>query len=419
MLISKLKHKLSNQYIRNVGWMGGGEIANRVFRLGATVVIARLLTPYDYGLVAVVLTTNEISNVFTLRAGIGSKLIQAGKDDVDTLCETAYWMNWILCITLFILQCSLAFPIGWFYGDNRVILPICVIALEFLTLPLYAVQAALIQRENRLNVIAICNAVQSLARNVLTIILALLGMGMWAIVLPFIFTNPIWVAIVVINHKWRPKKSFTLYRWREIAAFSFNILGVEVLTKLRANLDYLIVGRFLGIDILGIYYFAFNAGIGISLNVINTLVMSLFPHLCEVRENLTELKKRYFHSLKTMAYAIVPLVLLQSCLAPLYVPIIFGQKWINAIPILMIVCLSAIPRPFAEAAGQLLQAVDKPYINLYWNLIFTVIFSLILLFTVKLGILWVAVSVLVTHLIALPIFTIYASRYVLKKQASL
>lgn len=415
MLISKLRHKLSGQYIRNIGWMGGAEFANRIFRLGTTVVISRAFTPYDYGLVAVVLTTNEIANVFTLRGGIGSKLIQASKEDVDILSDTAYWMNWIMCIALFIIQCLVAFPIAWFYGDNQVILPICVIAIVYLMLPLYAVQGALIFRENRLNIIALCNVSQSLIGSILTIIMALLGMGMWAIVLPIVLTNPLWVIIHLINHKWRPTKYFTLHRWREIAVFAVNLLGVEILNKLRANLDYLLVGRFLGIDVLGIYYFAFNAGIGISLNVINSLTWSLFPHLCEVRDNMAQFKKRYFDSLKTIAYIIIPLVLLQSTLAPFYVPIIFGEKWIKAIPILMIICLSAIPRPFAEAAGQLLQAIDKTHLNLYWNIIFSVIFAVCLLIAVKWGILWVAVSVLVSHLVALPIFSIWASKYVLRK----
>lgn len=415
MLVSKIKQKLSGQYVRNIGWMGGAELANRIFRLGATVVVARTLTPYDYGLVAIVLTTNEIANVFTLRAGIGSKLIQASKEDCDVLCDTAYWMNWLLCIALFFAQCLAAFLIAWFYGDNRVILPICFISIVYLMLPIYAVQGALIFRENRLNIVALCNVSQSLVSSVITVVFALFGMGMWAIIVPIVLTNPIWVVINLINHKWRPGKKFTLYRWREVASFAINILGVEILNKLRANLDYLIIGRFLGVDVLGIYYFAFNAGIGISLNVINSLTWSLFPHLCEARGNIKELKKRYFSSLKTMAYIIIPVVFIQSSLAPFYVPIIFGQKWVQAIPILVIVCLSAIPRPFGEAAGQLLKAVDKPSIDLYFNLLFTVIFVISLLIAVHGGILWVAVSVLVAHVVAIPIFSIWVNRYMFSK----
>ncbi|MHC5831979.1 MAG: oligosaccharide flippase family protein, partial [Nostoc sp.] len=100
------------------------------------------------------------------------------------------------------------------------------------------------------------------------------------------------------------------------------------------NIDYLIIGRFLGINALGIYYFAFNAGLGISQNVINAFTSALFPHLCAARGDLKELKERYFSSLKFTAIIVVPLILLQSSLAPFYVPIVFGQKWVTAVPIL-------------------------------------------------------------------------------------
>lgn len=412
MLINQLKQKLSSQFIRNFSSLGGAELANRIFRLATTVTLARLLSPYDYGLAAVVLTTKDFADVFSLKAGIGAKIIQADERDVEVLSNTAYWLNWILCAALFIIQCIAAFPIAWFYGNTQVILPICIVATVYLMLPTYMVQCALIQRENRLNVLALCNVTQSLLLNVLTIGLALLGLGMWAIVLPIVLTSPVWVFINRMNHPWRVTKPFTLYRWREIANFAKNVLGSELLNKLRSNLDYLLVGRFLGIDALGLYYFAFNAGLGISLNVMNSFIWAMYPHLCAVRGDLNQVKRRFFSGLKTIALVVVPLVLLQSSLAPFYVPIVFGQKWLTAIPILVLICLSALPRPFSIAASLLLQAVDKTHINLYWDLIFTVIFAISLLIAVKWGIFWVAAAVLITHGLALPLFTIWAIKYV-------
>ncbi|MBW4452189.1 MAG: lipopolysaccharide biosynthesis protein [Nostoc indistinguendum CM1-VF10] len=417
MLITKIKQRISSQFLRNVGWLGGAELVNRVFRLGTTVTIARLLNSYDYGLIAIVLTTNEFATVFTLRSGIGSKIIQAPEQDVEIICQTSYWLNWIVCGILFILQCSLAFPVALFYRNNQVIFPICVMALVYLMLPTFAVQSALIQRENRLKITAICNATQSILSNTLTIIMALLGLGMWAVVLPIVLTTPVWIIINRKNHTWRSSKSFTLIQWQEIIRFAKNILGVELLNKLRANLDYLLVGRFLSVDALGLYYFAFNAGLGISMNVINTLTWSLYPHLCAARADFYQLKNRYFSSLKTIVLIVLPLVFLQSSLAPFYVPIVFGQKWVPAIPVLILICLSALPRPFAEAASMLLNSVDKSHINLYWNLIFTVIFTISLLVAVKWGIIGVAVAVLITHVLALPIFSIWTSRLLLKKNA--
>jgi O-antigen/teichoic acid export membrane protein len=412
MLNARLQSILSGQFIRNIGWLGAAELLNRVLRLGTTVTLARVLTPYDYGLTAVILTTQEVANVFTLRSGLGAKLIQAPKADLDRLCNTTYWMNWILCIAMFLLQCLVAWPVAWFYGNNAVILPICVIAVNYLFLPTFAVQGSLIFRENRMNIPAICNAVQSLLINTLTITFALRGMGFWSIVLPILLTVPVWVLINRANHPWRPTGKFTLDGWRELADFALNFLGVELLTKVRANVDYLLVGRFLGIEALGLYYFAFNAGLGISLSVIQSFTWSLYPHLCEVRDNLGAMRQRYFKSLKTIALIIVPMVLLQSSLAQFYVPIVFSSKWLPAIPMLVMICLSAIPRPFAEAASMLLQSAGKGRLDLYWNAIFTTLFIGCLIVAMQFGIYGVAAAVLLVHTAAIPLFSLWANNTV-------
>ena len=166
----------------------------------------------------------------------------------------------------------------------------------------------------------------------------------------------------------------------------------------------------------------------------------MLPHLCEARTELSEFKHRYLHSIRTIALIIVPFVLLQSSLSPIYVPIVFGKQWIPAIPILIIICLSAIPRPFANAASQLLIAIGKPHLDLRWNVIFTSLFALFLFIGVKsefvintifgadavnslvliLGEHWtvigIALSVFLVHVIFLPFFTVWATRYVFPKK---
>ena len=417
VLIQKLKRHLSGQLLRNVGWLAGAELMNRVFRLATTVTLARLLNSYDYGLIDIVFTTIEFANVFTLRGGIGGKLIQASEEDVEVLSNTAYWLNWIICGSIFVFQCLAALPIAWFYKSNQVILPIWTVALAYLIMPIFNIQGSLLQRENRMNVIALANTIAAFFGNTLTVILALLGMGMWAVVIPFVLSHSIWLVVYFKNHPWRPSSSFTLKRSREIFLFAKNVVGVELLDKLRANIDYLLIGRFLGVEALGIYYFAFNAGLGISLNVIGVFWYTLLPHFSAARGNLILLKEKYFSSLKSIALVAVPIVLLQASLAPFYVPIVFGQKWVVAIPILMLVCLSALPRPFSLAAAQLLLAIDKGHLDLYWNLSFTLIFAASLLVAVQWGIVSVAICVLVVHLIALPIFTIWATKYAFSSNA--
>jgi PST family polysaccharide transporter len=415
---SKLRELFSGRYIRNVGWLGGAELVHRVFRLGTTITLARVFSEEEYGLMALVYTTFEFANVFTLRHGTSAKIIQADDKHLETICNTSYWLNWLLCLAIFLFQCLVAFPIAYFYQNDRIALPLCISASVYLFMPLFLVSSAIIERENRLKVTAYCHASQSLISNFIIVILALLGFGIWAIVLALVVSTPIWIVVTWRNHPWRPPKKFTLSKGREIALFAKDLLGVEILNKLRLYIDYLIVGKFLGVEAMGMYFFAFNAGSGITTSVVTAFTSALLPHLCDFRDSFHKLKQQYYSSLKTISLIVIPLVLAQSALAPIYVPIIFGSKWISAIPVLILVCLSVIPRPFSLAAGMLLTTINKTQIALYFDILFTVVFTASIFVAVHWGTFWVAATVLATHILILPIFTVWTPRYVFSRDVA-
>lgn len=413
-VIFKLNNKLSSQFLRNLGWLGMAEIVSRIFRLGlTTVILPRLLTKYDYGLAAIVLTVHEFTRIFG-EVGVSTKIIQSKEEELNDLCNSGYWLNWIVFSSLFIAQCIIAFPVSWFYQDSRLVLPICVIGISYLTLPIATIQYALIVRENKLKICAIINTFKYITVYLLSAIFAALGMGVWAFVLPWVFVTPIEMLIYKRSYPWHPPARLTTKYWKDILNFGKSILGVQLLKTLRNNLDYLIVGRFLGIEVLGIYFFGFNAGLGVSLSIISAINTATLPHLCASHTSRSELKKSYFSVIKTISIIIIPLVLLQSSLAHLYVPLLQGKKWIVAIPILVLICLSAIPRPFAEAASQLLVTVGKPNLDLRWNILFTTMFTIAVLIGVHWQAVGVATSVLLVHIIFLPLFTLWATRYVFR-----
>ena len=416
MLTNKLKYLLSGQLIRNVGWLGIAELINRVFRLGTTVTLARIFSPEDYGLMAVIYMTFELITVFIHRGGVASKIIQADEREVDELAKTAYWLQWIVCIALFFIQCGASFFIAWFYDNQKLIPLLSLVAFVHLLVPLCAIQLALIERENRLKVIALCNVAQSIISNTVIVVFCLLGVGIWSIAWAILIAQFAWITIAWKNHDWQPPTYFQLKDWQKIVNYSKNIVGIELLNKFRLNLDYLIVGRFLGMEQLGFYFFAFNAGSGITMNIVNMFMSALFPFLCAARESMQKLKKDYFHSLKTLALIIVPVVVLQSALSPWYVPIIFGEKWETAVPILILICLSVIPYTFKQASTWLLNAMDKTHITLYFDLIFTVAFGLIILSVVNRGVIWVAVAVLISRFLVSLGFNIWTIKAVFGKK---
>jgi PST family polysaccharide transporter len=128
VLIYKAKQLLLNQFIRNVGWLGGAELVHRIFRLGTTVTLARMFSPQEYGLMAIIYATADFATTFTLKGGIGAKIVQVDKQDIETICNTSYWLNWIICGLVFVIQCIAAFPVAQFYGNNQLVLPLCTVA---------------------------------------------------------------------------------------------------------------------------------------------------------------------------------------------------------------------------------------------------------------------------------------------------
>ncbi len=416
MATDRLKQILSGAYLRNVGWMASAEIANRIIRLLSTVILARMFSPQDYGLMAVIYTISDFFQVFTLRGGVGAKIIQADEQDVNAICTTAYWLNWIICGSLFIIQCAIAILLPYFSYDPHLTLPLCLLGLSYLAYPLFVIPLVLIERENRFKSAAACNVITSLVTNVLIATFVLLGMGIWAIIWAILLTVPIWIILTRKFHPWRPPLRFSLEQWRDVLSFGSDLLVNDLLNRVHSNIDYLIVGKYLGIEALGLYYFAFNAGSGIMFSILNTFMSPLYPYICAVRNDYGQFKQRYFSSLKKVSAILVPIILLQASLAPIYVPLIFGKKWTPAIPVLILICLSVIPSIYGWAASLLLNAVNKTRISLYINVGSTAIFVASILAVVQYGIIWVAAAVFLNSVVVSSIATLWTHRFVFRKQ---
>lgn len=418
-MLKKIKLLFSDKLVKNLGWLTASQIFRRVIRIALVVVLSRSLTTEEYGLIAIIFAVTDFANVFIQKGGIAPKIIQASKDELDGLLNTAYWTNWVLCLGIFAVQCAMAFPIALFYENKILVLPIIVAATAYLVNPFYAVQDALIRRENRLEISAIASALNALVSQSLVVVLALMGMGIWSLVIPLVISQACWLFVYRKNHSWVPTGKFTLQGWREIFNFSKFPLGIEMLNYLRSNIDYLLIGRFFSVEQLGLYFFGFNAGLGLTLTAINMVSNSVFPYLCEARDSVKKLKTSYMRSLTICAAIIFPLVVLQSSLAPIYVPIVFGDKWISAIPILILICLSGLPRPFALVSEQLLLAVDRGVDGLKWNVFFTALLTISIVISAQFDIVTVAMTVLGIHIICLPVFTFVVSKSVFSSKSSI
>lgn len=416
---AKLRDRFSGseyQFIRNLGWFGASELFVRITRLVTAVVLARVMDPMMFGLAALVLTVNELIRVFS-RNGIGAKIVQCSDHELEAITNTAYRLNWLFCLFLFFLQCLLAYPLANFYDTPELVPMLQVLSLTYLLMPLGMVQSSLIRREQRLKTAALIDGGQVGVDNVITTCLAIAGLGAWAIVLPKFLTSPIWVFGYRWSYKWKPNTGwFQFALWKEVLTFGKYYLSIELLKTARLNLDNMLIARLLGLEALGLYYFARNAGLGFSLTLINSINTSLYPNLCAVKDDLVELKARFLRNLKQIALITIPLISLQAGLAFWYVPWVFGEQWVAAIPVLTMLCLSALPRPLAEGASALALATGRIKIDFKWNVWFTVLFIISVALAATVSVTMVAFAILIIYLISHPLYLLYVFHVLFKNK---
>ena len=337
----------------DIGAFGLAELAARLFRLATTVVVARLMLPAELGVAAAALTVFELVRSLA-NNGIGLAVVRSPVAALAATCGAAWRAGWLVCLAVAAVQGVAALALWRLAGWGEAAVMVAVLAGVYVFMPSGLVSAYLLQREGRLREIAAIGTAQALADSGLTLALALAGFGAWAIVLPKLLTAPVWLLGVRLRRPWSDHGAQGV-SVRAVLREGAPALGSEMLATARMNLDKLLVGATLGVEALGIYWFAFNAGIGIALSLTGGLSMALLPRLAAAGGRAAMLA-RFDQAVAGSVLPICGLIVLQALAVPFYVPLVFGAKWAAAAPVVAVLCASAVSRPLADAASQLLRA---------------------------------------------------------------
>ena len=400
MISERLKN--DRTFLKGIGWLGASQLAVRVARLITTIVVARLLLPEHFGVAAIVLAVNEFSHVIA-RTGTTSRVVHARNKELDLVCTAAYWLNWKIGLALFAFQCIAGFVLADIYDNRLIILPLCYLAISYLVIPAAMVQCSLNLRNEKMDVVAKSETYQAIVDAALTVLLAFAGFGLWALIIPKLLVLPIWIKVHYAASSWRAKDESKVKGHINILDYTRRVTGVEIFNAFRLNIDYVLIGFFLGIPALGVYYFAYNAGLGLSRGFISVLNKALFPYLCATQDNRLLLQQRFATGIKLNLIVAIPIVLLQVVLAPWYVPFIFGDRWVElgAVPLLMLICPTGVPVALTEVFSQLLRAMGLPNKDLLWHAQYSTVFLFVVLVSIKFGLVGVAVGILVLQYIAI------------------
>ena len=350
-----LRSHLTGPFAKNIAAYGASEVAAKLSRIFVVMAVARSLGAEEIGIAAAAMAASDILKSLT-ENGVGQRLIAAREGDLAALCRTALRLFWLWALGLFAVQLALGATLAWLSGDPMLLLLVAVLAGEFLFMPAGLVQTALAMRAGKLKQTAAIAGAQVVGANVLTVLLVLVWPSPLALVLPKLLSAPIWLIAMRRLHPWTPDRGQPPAPLRPFLRFGAPVLGVEVVKALRLHADKLLVGALLGPEALGLYFMAFNAGLGLANSFSFAYASVLFPHLVTADSRTQALRQAFGLGIGVIA----PVVVLQSLAAPYYVPILFGPDWAHLSGIVSLLCLAAIPGIVWTTAAGWLRAETRP-----------------------------------------------------------
>lgn len=400
----------NDKLLRGFGLLGLGEIIVRVSRLCTAIVLARMLSPIEFGIAATAITCFELIRVLA-NNGLGQMVIRAPEEELEATCNRAQQLIWLICLGMALLQFSAGVAVTLYTGRQELLGLVACLSAVFLLMPPGMVQSWLLQREQRMGTIAAILTTQIAIDNIITGVLAFSGFGAWSIVLPKVFSAPVWTIGVRRARPWQKDPSAGRLPARAMWRYSAPILASEILIAVRYNVDKLLVAAILGMEALGIYYFAFSAGYGLTIVLTGALVSASFPHLADPTLTREQLLQRFDGAVRRLVVPISALITVQAIAITVYVPILFGAKWEPFVPLVAVLCVSAIAKPCFDLASQLLRAAGMTKREVKGSFFFTAALLIPFAIALRLGGLMPGVLVIAGVTIALQVSFAFWARH--------
>ena len=333
---------------------GLSEIVQKLSRIAVIVAVARVMTPEAIGIAAAAIAAGDILKSLT-ENGVVQRIIAAPERELPAVVATGRRLFGLWCAGLFAVQCAVAAGVWAWTGEAVVPALMALLALEYLVMPAGIVNCALAMRAGKLTGTAAVAGGQIVAANLATAALALAWPVPAALIVPRVVTAPIWLVGMRWLHPVRIPRPEAPAPVEPFLGFGACVLGSEVVRALRLQADKLLIGALLGAEALGIYFFAFNAGLGLATSACTAFARVAFPRIAAATDRTRAAQEATW--LATIVTA--PVVALQALLAPVYVPLIFGEDWAFIAPVVSILCLAAIPTMLWSGTAQWLRAQDR------------------------------------------------------------
>jgi lipopolysaccharide exporter len=327
------ERELGARALSSFFWSYGGAIGGRILFFAATLVLARLLTPTQFGLVAFVIAIlTYLDSIADL--GVGEALVYRSDGQEIEVASTAFWVGVIGSIAAIALVSAASPFLGRIGPDPSVALIFVVLSFNFLLRSFGSVHRYLAVHALEFRKLVLAEMFSQLTKGGLSVALALSGFGVWSIVIGQLAGTAVWSATLWSATRWRPRFVVRRSHLRSLAAFGLAIGVIGITGQASHNIDYIIVGARLGAKELGYYSLAFRIPEIAILEIFAILQTILFPYFARIHElpreearDFGRLRGAYAHALRIGALVAFPLGFGMAALARPLVLVTYGEKW--------------------------------------------------------------------------------------------
>lgn len=380
--------------LRNVSWTGAGQVIRQGTQFVLAIFLARLLTPADFGLVALVTVFTGFAGMFA-DFGMGSAVVYR-QDATPAELDFAFWLNIAVGLLLTSL-CFLAAPlVGAFYGDPRVVPLMRVVGVTFAIGSFGTVPNSLLQKAFHFRALATVDVVCSTCAGVLAVFLAFRGLGVWSLVAQALAAAAIAPVLKWTLVRWKPGFRF---RWRDgsrLWRFGTNLMGFSVVNYWCRTGDNLLIGKFCGAVELGLYTRAYALMLLPVSQVHGVLSSVMFPTLAGMQQSKEALRRTYLLACQSIALVAFPIMFGLMVEADDFIHVLWGPRWAEVVPIIRILAIAGLGNAIGTTVGWIYTATGRTDLMFKWSL-FT---APVLLASFAVGLHWGAVGVAVAYTIA-------------------
>ena len=378
-----------------IAWKAASQITLQLTRIMVALVLARLLTPHDWGLAAMVLVFSGFIVVFTDNA-LGTALIQR-RELKDGDRSTVFWFSAGIGVLLALVGIALAGPLASFYGEDEVRWLFVALSCGFVVSALGTTQMALLVREMQFRRLELRQIAATLTGATVGIGLALAGKGAWAIVGQILAEAVMSTVLLWVLSPWRPSFTFSTASLRRLGGFAGNVFAENVLWQAGRTVTGAVIGRSLGAAALGTYTLATTVILMPFARLAAPLQQVFFPAFSRISDDHGRMADIWIRATRLVGAFSIPALVGLAIVAPEFVQVVLGPQWSEATEVIRILAVVGIVQSLHTLNGEVLMALGKAGTLLRY----TALWTAATLTGVAIGLQWGLVGVAAGYAVAI------------------